>query len=50
MIARVTVAQLTTHPRVIVLRNHGHMPRAGRYTLIVRSGATVLRSRRLKLR
>jgi hypothetical protein len=26
------------------------MPRAGRYTLIVRSGATVLRTRRLRLR
>jgi hypothetical protein len=50
VIARARVAALTTHTRVIVLRTHGHMPRAGRYTLIVRSGATVLRTRRLRLR
>jgi hypothetical protein len=50
LVARLTLRQVTTRKRVIVLRRHGHMPRAGRYTLTVRSATRVLITRRLKLR
>ncbi|MBV9838160.1 MAG: triacylglycerol lipase [Solirubrobacterales bacterium] len=50
LIARVKINRLTTSAHRVILRNRGHLPGAGRYTLKITEGKTTLLVRGVRIR